>query len=418
MTDGSPFGAWPPRTSNDFPRIGQLPPYVLAQVNAEKRERIEAGADVIDLGMGNPDLATPPHIVEELVSYVREGKHHKYSASRGIYGLREGIAEHYHGRYGVTLDPEEEVVVTIGVKEGIAHLMLALLEPGDTVLVPSPVYPIHKYSVLFVGGQVRSIPLVGDEEGMVAGEALLAAVEDAVASTWPRPKALFLSFPHNPTTLVADRGFLEAAVDVCRRNRLLLIHDFAYADFGFNEDPPSLMEIPGAREIGVEFFSMSKSYCMAGWRVGFCVGNSAIVQALTRVKSYLDYGIFQPIQIAAAHALRSGQECVSETRETYRRRRDALAGALRDNGWAVPLPPATMFMWAPIPEPYVGMGSVEFARLLLRETGVVVSPGVGFGAEGEGNVRFALIENEARLREAGERIGALLRGERRSSSAA
>ncbi len=418
MSDGSSHATWPPRTSNDFPRIGQLPPYVLAQVNLEKRERIEAGDDVIDLGMGNPDLATPQHIVDEMVSYVNEARHHKYSASRGIYGLREGIAEHYDRRYGVSLDPEEEVVVTIGVKEGIAHLMLALLEAGDTVLVPAPAYPIHKYSVLFMGGQVRSIPLVGDEEGRVAGDALLAAVEEAVASSWPRPKALFLSFPNNPTTLVADRAFMEEAVEVCRRNRLLLIHDFAYADFGFDEEPPSLMQIPGAREIGVEFFSMSKSYCMAGWRVGFCVGNRAMVQALTRVKSYLDYGIFQPIQIAAAHALRAGQECVASTRETYRTRRDALTAALTDNGWPVPLPPATMFMWAPIPDPYVGMGSVEFARLVLRETGVVVSPGVGFGKEGEGNVRFALIENEARLREAGDRIGELLRSDRRSSTAA
>lgn len=418
MSEGSSSTAWPPRSSTDFPRIRQLPPYVLAQVNAEKRERIEAGDDVIDLGMGNPDLGTPKHIVDELLAYVGEAKHHRYSASRGIYGLREGIADHYARRYGVTLDPEKEVVVTIGVKEGIAHLMLALLAAGDTVLVPSPVYPIHRYSVLFMGGQVRSIPLVGDEEGTVAGDALLAAVEEAVASTWPRPKALFLSFPHNPTTMVADRAFFEDAVEVCRRNRLLLIHDFAYADFGFESEPPSLLQVPGAREIGVEFFSMSKSYCMAGWRVGFCVGNAAMVQALTKVKSYLDYGIFQPIQIAAAHALRAGQECVGETRDTYRRRRDALAEGLRANGWPVPMPPATMFMWAPIPQPYVGMGSAEFARLLLRETGVVVSPGVGFGAEGEGNVRFALIQDEARLREAGERIGSLLRRGSRSSDAA
>jgi len=418
MSDGSTSAAWPPRTSKDFPRIGQLPPYVLAQVNAEKRERVDAGDDVIDLGMGNPDLGTPQHIVDELLEYVNDSKHHRYSASRGIYGLREEIAAHYERRYGVTLDPENEVVVTIGVKEGIAHLMLAILEAGDTVLVPSPVYPIHKYSVLFMGGQVRSIPLVADDDGAVAGDALLAGVEEAVASTWPRPKALFLSFPHNPTTMVADRAFFEDAVEVCRRNQLLLIHDFAYADFGFGEEPTSLLQVDGARELGVEFFSMSKSYCMAGWRVGFCVGNSAMVQALTRVKSYLDYGIFQPIQIAAAHALRSGQECVAETRETYRRRRDILASSLTENGWAVPLPPATMFMWAPIPGPYVGMGSVDFARLLLRETGVVVSPGVGFGAEGEGNVRFALIQNEARLREAAERIGSLLARGARSSDAA
>ncbi len=239
----------------------------------------------------------------------------------------------------------------------------------------------------------------------MAGEALLAAVEDAVESTWPRPKALFLSFPNNPTTLTAEPGFFERAVEVCRRNELLLVHDFAYADFGFDEAPRSLLQVPGAKEIGVEFFSMSKSYSMAGWRVGFCVGNPAMVQALTRVKSYLDYGIFQPIQIAAAHALRGPQESVAETREIYRRRRDALVGALNAHGWPVPTPPATMFVWAPIPGPHLGLGSMEFARLLLREAGVVVSPGVGFGPEGEGHVRFALIEDPPRLQEAAERIG-------------
>lgn len=410
MSDESPAPAWPPASASDFPRIARLPPYVFAQVNQEKRERIAAGQDVIDLGMGNPDLGTPAHIVDELVAHVTDRKHHRYSASRGIYGLREAIAEHYARRYGVELDAETEVVVTIGVKEGMAHLMLAILDRGDAVLVPAPAYPIHSYSVLFVGGQVRTLPLVGTDEGQVAGDALLAAVEEAVGSSWPRPRALVLSFPNNPTGLVADRAFFERAVDVCTRHRLLLVHDFAYADFGFDADPPSLLQVPGAREIGVEFFSMSKSYCMAGWRVGFCVGNAAMVQALTRVKSYLDYGIFQPIQIAAAHALRSGQECVASTRETYRRRRDVLAAALHQNGWPVPVPPATMFMWAPIPARFREMGSVEFARLLLRDAGVVVSPGVGFGAEGEGHVRFALIEDEARLREAGERIGAVLRG--------
>jgi alanine-synthesizing transaminase len=408
MSDMTGSTVWPPQTSNVFPRIGRLPAYVFAQVNAEKRERIEAGEDIIDLGMGNPDLATPQHIVEEMVQHAREGKHHRYSASRGIYGLREAIAEHYARRFGVELDAEKEVVVTIGAKEGVAHLMLALLDHGDTVLVPSPAYPIHYYSVIFAGGQVRTIPLVGDDEGHVAGDALLAAVEDAARTGWPRPKALVLSFPNNPTTLVADRGFFERVVEVCTRERILLIHDFAYADFGFDAEPPSLLQIPGARDIGVEFFSMSKSYCMAGWRVGFCVGNAAMVQALTQVKSYLDYGIFQPIQIAAAHALRSDQACVSGTRETYLGRRDALAEALNLNGWPVSRPQATMFMWAPIPGPFLELGSVEFARLLLREVGVTVSPGIGFGPEGEGHVRFALIESEERLREAGERIGRLL----------
>lgn len=400
--------AWPPTSSDQFPRIARLPAYVFAQVNAEKRERVEAGHDVIDLGMGNPDLATPQHIVDELASYVGDAKHHRYSASRGIYGLREAIAERYATEYGVELDPEREVVVTIGAKEGISHLMLAILDRGDTVIVPSPAYPIHTYSVIFAGGQVRTVPLVGDDEGRVAGEPLLAAVEEAARSGWPRPKALSISFPNNPTTLTADRAFLERAVEVCRREQILLIHDFAYADFGFEESPPSLLSISGAKEIGVEFYSMSKSFCMAGWRVGFCVGNAAMVQALTRVKSYLDYGIFQPIQIAAAHALRSDAACVGETREVYRRRRDALVGGLRENGWPVPAPPATMFMWAPVPGAFVGMGSMEFARLLLREANVVVSPGVGFGPEGEGHVRFALIEDEERLAEAARRIGEVL----------
>jgi alanine-synthesizing transaminase len=408
MSTSSASTAWPPRDSSDFPRMSRLPAYVFAQVNAEKRTRIEAGEDIIDLGMGNPDLSTPDHIVEELVHHTRDAKHHRYSASRGIYGLRDAIAEHYQKRWGVELDSEQEVVVTIGAKEGVTHLMLALLDQGDTVVVPSPAYPIHYYSVIFAGGRVRTIPLVGDDEGYVAEEALLAAVEEAARSGWPRPKALVLSFPNNPTTLLARREFFERVVELCRRERLLIIHDFAYADFGFEHEPPSLLQIPGAKEIAVEFFSMSKSYCMAGWRIGFCVGNRAMVQALTRLKSYVDYGIFQPIQIAAAHALRSDQSCVASTREVYRSRRDALIAALNDNGWPVRQPGATMFVWAPIPGPFLKLDSVEFARYLLREAGVTVSPGIGFGAEGEKHVRFALIESEARLREAGERIGRVL----------
>ena len=399
---------WPPASAADFPRLASLPAYVFAQVNAEKRERVEAGEDVIDLGMGNPDLGTPGHIVEELVAHARDKRHHRYSASRGIYGLRNGMADHYRERYGVELDAESEVVVTIGAKEGIAHLMLAILDAGDTVIVPAPAYPIHTYSVVFAGGHVHTIPLAGDGEGYVEGDALLAAVEEACQNTWPRPKVLLLSFPNNPTTLQAPPGFLEKAVEVCRRNRLLLVHDFAYADFGFDEEPPSVLAVPGAKEIAVEFFSMSKSYCMAGWRVGFCVGNPAMVGALTKIKSYLDYGIFQPIQIAAAHALRAGQECVAETRETYRARAEALVRGLHAAGWRVPAPRSAMFVWAPIPAPFAGMRSMEFARMLLREAGVVVSPGVGFGSEGEGYVRFALIEPEERLAEAARRIAGVL----------
>lgn len=409
MNVAAPPTEWPPTSSNAFPRIATLPAYVFAQVNAEKRERIEAGEDIIDLGMGNPDLQTPEHIVQELLEHAPLGKHHRYSASRGIYGLRDAIVEHYERRYDIRLDAESEVVVTIGVKEGFAHLMLALLDTDDVVLVPSPAYPIHAYSVRFAGGRVRSIPLAGDGRGHVVADAFFEAVEEAFEAEDRRPRALVLSFPNNPTTLVADRAFFERAVELCHRERLLLVHDFAYADFGFEEEPPSLLQIPEAKEIGVEFFSMSKSYCMAGWRVGFCVGNAPMVQALTRVKSYLDYGIFQPIQIAAAHALRSAQECVAETRDTYRRRRDALCDALGTAGWPIPRPAATMFAWAAIPERYRELGSMAFARLLLREAGVAVSPGMGFGPEGEGYVRFALIESEERLREAGQRIGAVLR---------
>lgn len=401
---------WPPTSSADFRRIGSLPAYVFAQINTEKAERMAAGEDVIDLGMGNPDLGTPGHIVDELVTHARQARHHRYSASRGIYGLREGMADHYARRYGVQVDAETEVVVTIGAKEGIAHLMLALLDDGDTVIVPSPAYPIHRYSVLFAGGRVHGLELREGAEGFVDGDALLAGVEEACRTVAPAPRLLVLSFPNNPTTLQAPPGFFEKAVEVCRRNRLLLVHDFAYADVGFGPEPPSLLAVPGAREIGVEFFSMSKSYCMAGWRVGFCVGNPAMVGALTRIKSYLDYGIFEPIQIAAAHALRAGQECVAETREVYRRRAGALVRGLNDAGWEVRAPGATMFAWAPIPPRFAEMGSIGFARLLLREAGVVVSPGLGFGAEGEGHVRFALIEPESRLAEAAERIGRVLRG--------
>lgn len=369
---------------------------------------MDAGEDIIDLGMGNPDLGTPDHIVDEMVAHARDRKHHRYSASRGIYGLREAMAEHYASRYGVTLDAETEVVVTIGAKEGISHLMLAVLEQDDCVIVPTPAYPIHSYAVVFAGGKPLPVRLSGSG-GMVDEDALLEGIEEAIRTAERRPKVLVLSFPNNPTTLSATPRLFERAVDLCYREQLLLVHDFAYADFSFGAEPPSLLQIPRAREIGVEFFSMSKSYCMAGWRVGFCVGNPAMVGALTKIKSYLDYGIFQPIQIAAAHALRSGQECVDEVRDVYRRRAIALCDALSAAGWDVPPPGSTMFVWAEIPEPFRDLGSIDFARFLLREAGVVVSPGIGFGAEGEGNVRFALIQTEDRMREAGERVGRALR---------
>lgn len=408
MSEGAGSTEWPPRHSGDFPRIAQLPPYLFARVNEEKEEKLASGADVIDLGMGNPDLPTPAHIVGELMRHAVEGKHHRYSVSRGVYGLRDAIVEHYAEVYGVALDAEREVVVTIGVQEGFAHLMLAILGAGDPVLVPSPAYPIHTYAVVFAGGEVIPLPLTGTPEGKVDGDALLGAVEAAVRSAPRPPRALVLSFPNNPTTLVADLPFFERAVALCRELKLLLVHDFAYADIGFGARPPSVLQVPGASEIAVEFFSMSKSYRMAGWRVGFCVGNAAMVQALTRVKSYLDYGIFQPIQIAAAQALRGDQECVAESEEVYRRRRDALVAALHRAGWKVRAPAGTMFLWAEIPAAFRHLGSLEFARLILRETGVVVAPGVGFGPEGDGHVRFALVESEDRLAEAGERMRVLL----------
>jgi alanine-synthesizing transaminase len=408
MSEGAGSTEWPPRRSGDFPRIAQLPPYVFAQVNEEKQEKIASGADVIDLGMGSPDLPTPAHIVGELMRHAVEGQHHRYSVSRGMPGLREAVVEHYAEAYGVTLDAEREVVVTIGVQEGFAHLMLAILGAGDAVLVPSPAYPIQTYSVVFAGGEVITLPLAGTPDGKVDGDALLRNVESAARSAPRPPRALVLSFPNNPTTLVADLPFFERAVALCRELKLLLVHDFAYADIGFGSRPPSMLQVPGASEIAVEFFSMSKSYRMAGWRVGFCVGNAAMVQALTRVKSYLDYGIFQPIQIAAAHALRGDQECVTEAEEVCRCRRDALVAALHRAGWKVRAPAGTMFLWAEIPAAFRHLGSVEFARLILRETGVVVSPGIGFGPEGDGHVRFALIESEERLAEAGERMRVLL----------
>jgi alanine-synthesizing transaminase len=399
---------WPPKASSDFPRIRRLPAYVFAQLDLEKRQQVEAGADVIDLGMGNPDLPTPPHVVEELTHHAADGRHHRYSASRGIHGLREAIAAHYATRYGVSLEPETETVVTIGAKEGIAHLMLALLDQGDSVIVPTPAYPIHMYSVMFAGGQVVPVPLLDRGDGFLDGPALLSEIERATLEAPRRPRGVFLSFPHNPTTLVADRAFYEQVVDLARRLQLLVFHDFAYADSGFDVDPVSILEIQGAKEIAVEIFSMSKSYCMAGWRVGFCVGNAPMVQALTRIKSYLDYGIFQPIQIAAAHALTGPQACVAEASDTYRARRDALVSALGRNGWVVRPSPATMFLWAPIPEAFQAMGSIEFARLLLREAAVVVAPGIAFGDGGDGHVRFALIEPEETLQEVGRRIGAVL----------
>ncbi len=378
----------------DFQRMNRLPPYVFAEVNKIKMEARRRGEDIIDLGMGNPDIPTPKHIVDKLVEAAKKGQNHRYSASMGITKLRHAIAGWYKRRFDVDIDPDEEAIVTIGAKEGLSHLVLATISPGDVVFAPNPTYPIHPYSVIISGGDLRSIPIGPDRDFF---EDLLAATKQ----TWPSPKMLVISYPHNPTTAVVDRAFFERIVDFCKEHQMYVVHDFAYADLVFDGyEPPSFMQIPGAREIGVELFSMSKSYSMAGWRVGFCVGNRTLVSALRRIKSYLDYGVFQPIQIAAIIALNGPDDCVHDIVEIYRKRRDTLVNGLNRIGWSVEMPKGTMFVWAKIPEPYRKMGSVEFAKMLVKKAKVAVSPGIGFGDYGDDYVRFALVENPHRTRQA------------------
>jgi len=377
-----------------FSWIKRLPPYVFSIVTAMKTEARRRGEDILDFGMGNPDTATPSHIQNKLIEAVKNPRNHRYSLSKGIPKLREAMAAWYQRHYGVVLDPETEVIVTIGSKEGLAHLALAIVEPGDVVLTPSPTYPIHPYSVIIAGGQVKSIPLRPDSDFF---EDMTAAFKQ----TWPRPKMLIINFPHNPTTRVVDLGFFKQIVDFAAENGLLVVHDLAYADLVFDGyRAPSFLEVPGAKEVGVEFFTLSKSYSMPGWRVGFCVGNREMVGALGKLKSYLDYGIFQPIQIAATVALNGPQTCVADVVDTYRRRRDVLVTGLNRIGWEVEKPSATMFVWAKIPEPFQSLGSLEFAKRLLTEAKVAVSPGIGFGEYGDDSVRFALVENEHRTRQA------------------
>jgi alanine-synthesizing transaminase len=381
----------------EYHRLKRLPPYVFTIVNDLKVKARARGEDIIDLGMGNPDLPTPPHIVEKMVEATKNPRNHRYSASKGIRRLRVAIATWYRRRFGVDLDPESEAIATIGSKEGLAHLMLALLAPGDAVLVPNPAYPIHAYSVVIADGDLRSVPLVPGDES----RDFFARLEEAVRLAWPKPKGLLINFPHNPTTQVTDRAFFERVVAFAREHRLWVIHDFTYADLTFDGyRPPSFLEVPGAKDVGVEFFSLTKSYNMAGWRLGFACGNARMIHALTRIKSYLDYGVFQPIQIAGIVALEGPQACVAQLVETYRRRRDTLVNGLARAGWPVEKPRGTMFVWAPIPEAYRGLGSLEFAKLLVSEAKVAVSPGIGFGEYGEGHVRFALVENEHRIRQA------------------
>jgi alanine-synthesizing transaminase len=377
-----------------FARLDRLPPYVFAKVNEIKMEARRKGEDIIDLGMGNPDLGTPPHIVEKLVEAAQKPHNHRYSASMGITKLRLAIADWYKRRYEVDIDHETEAIVTIGVKEGISHLILVTIRPGDVVFTPNPTYPIHPYSAIISGGDVRGIP-VGPEEDFF--DNLLHATRQ----TWPRPKVLIISYPHNPTTEIVDLAFFEKIVAFAKENDIMVIHDFAYADLTFDGyRAPSFLQAKGAKDVGVEFFSLSKSYNMPGWRVGFCVGNPEIVAALRRIKSYLDYGIFQPIQIASIIALNGEQECVEEIRLTYKERRDALINGLERIGWHIPSPKGTMFVWGRIPEPHAKMGSVEFSKFLIREAKTAVSPGLGFGEYGDEYVRFALIENKMRINQA------------------
>ena len=378
----------------DFPRIKQLPPYVFNVVGDLKLTARRAGEDVIDFSMGNPDGPTPPHIVQKLIEASAKPSNHRYSVSRGLHKLRLAICNWYKRRYDVDLDPDSEAVVTIGSKDGLAHLALAILGPGDVVFVPSPTYPIHQYSVVIAGGEVRSIPLI-------PGEDFFEHLVEAMRQTWPKPKLLVLNFPHNPTTLTVDLPFFERIVDFAHEHKLLVVHDLAYADLVFDGyKAPSILQVPGARELAVEFFTLSKSYNMPGWRVGFCVGNPQMVAALARMKSYLDYGIFQPIQIAAIAALNGPQHYVEDICRRYERRRNVLVEGLNRAGWAVEKPKATMFVWAPIPAPFEQMGSLDFSTFLLRDAKVAVSPGIGFGEYGDRWVRFALIENEHRTRQA------------------
>jgi alanine-synthesizing transaminase len=397
----------------DFPRIKRLPPYVFNAIGELCLKARRAGEDIIDFGMGNPDEQTPPHIVNKLIEAAGKPANHRYSVSRGVYKLRLAITDWYKRRYDVELDPDCEAIVTIGSKEGIAHMALAILDQGDVVLAPTPTYPIHQYGCIIAGAQVQGVPLRRGEEFF---DELTATVE----RTWPRPKFLIMNFPHNPTTATVDLKFMKHVVDFATENNIMVAHDFAYADLCFDGyQPPSMMQIAGAKKIGVEFFTLSKSYNMPGWRVGFAVGNPEMIGALGRLKSYFDYGMFAPVQVAAIAALNGPQDCVSEICAMYKSRRDVLVDGLNRAGWPVEKPRATMFVWAPIPEPFREMGSLEFAKFLLAEAKVAVSPGVGFGADGDGFVRFALIENEHRIRQAIRGIRqALARGQARLPRAA
>jgi alanine-synthesizing transaminase len=382
----------------EFHKIRRLPPYVFEEVNRLKAAARAGGADIVDLGMGNPDLPTPQHVVDKLIETVQKPRTNRYSASRGIAGLRRAQAAYYGRRFGVKLDPDRHVVVTLGSKEGFANMAQAITAPGDVVLVPNPTYPIHSFGFIMSGGVVRSLPAE-------PGPALFEALERAIHHSIPRPIALILNYPSNPTAYLADLDFYRDIVAFARRHGIFLLSDLAYAEVYFDGNPPpSILQVPGAMEVCVEFTSLSKTFSMPGWRIGFAVGNERLIAALARVKSYLDYGAFTPIQVAGAAALNGAEDCVAEMRAIYRSRRDCLVDCFARAGWPVPPPQATMFAWAPVPERFRAIGSLEFSKLLVEKADVAVSPGIGFGEHGEGWVRIALVENEQRIRQAARNI--------------
>ncbi len=396
----------------EFQRIKRLPPYVFEQVNKLKAEARAKGEDIIDFGMGNPDMPTPPHIIDKLVETARDPRSNRYSASRGIRGLRRAMAGYYLRRFGVTLDPDGEIIATLGSKEGFANVAQAMTSPGDVVLVPNPAYPIHAYGFIMAGAAIRHVPANSPEE-------FLSRAALAVRHSSPKPLAMVVNYPSNPTAQMVDLDFYKEVVDFARKNEIWVLSDLAYADTYFDENrpPPSILQVDGAKDLAVEFQSLSKTYAMPGWRMGFAAGNRTLIAALARIKSYLDYGAYTPIQVAAASALTGPQDCVKEIRAIYKSRRDVLVESMGRAGWDIPSPPATMFAWAPIPESFRHVGSMEFAKRLLVEAKVAVSPGIGFGEYGEGYVRIALVENEQRIRQAARNVRRFLGDVGRNSKA-
>jgi alanine-synthesizing transaminase len=386
------------KVQDEFHKIKRLPPYVFEQVNRLKAAARANGADVIDFGMGNPDMPTPRHIVDKLIETVQKPRTHRYSASRGIPGLRRAQAAYYERRFGVRLDPETQVVATLGSKEGFANMAQAITAPGDVILAPNPTYPIHEFGFIISGGVLRHLPVEPDDQ-------FLVNVDKAMKHSIPKPIALVLSYPSNPTAKMASLDFYKEVVDYARKHDLFILSDVAYSEIYFEDNPPpSVLQVPGAMDVTVEFTSLSKTFAMPGWRMGFAVGNERLIAALARVKSYLDYGAFTPIQVAATAALNGPEDCIIEIRNIYKKRRDCLVSTFKRAGWEIPSPPATMFAWAPLPEKFASLGSLEFSKLLLEKAHIAVSPGVGFGEYGEGYVRFGLVENEHRIRQAARNL--------------